>query len=154
MKAIFLAGTGLLLLSGGIALAVQGDARPDQLAYRDAAVVAQGEAIYGTYCASCHGAGLGGQPDWQTRDADGYLPAPPHDESGHTWHHPDDQLFEIVKYGTEALVGGGYRSNMAGFSDVLSDAEIRAVLAYVKSTWPARIIERHDEMNAAFDAAR
>jgi len=27
---------------------------------------------------------------------------------------------------------------MPGFAGVLSDAEIRAVLAYIKSTWPER----------------
>ena len=27
---------------------------------------------------------------------------------------------------------------MPGFADVLSDAEIRAVLDYIKSTWPER----------------
>jgi hypothetical protein len=31
---------------------------------------------------------------------------------------------------------------------MLSDAEIIAVLAYIKSTWPPRIIARHDRLNA------
>ena len=68
----------------------------------------------------------------------GRLPAPPHDAGGHTWHHPDDILFRIVREGTAAIVGGGYESDMPGFADLLSDAEIRAVLAYIKSTWPER----------------
>ena len=72
------------------------------------------------------------------QDKEGFLPAPPHDESGHTWHHADDILFRIVKEGTAAIVGGGYESDMPGFADVLSDAEIRAVLAYIKNTWPER----------------
>jgi mono/diheme cytochrome c family protein len=67
----------------------------------------------------------------------GRLPAPPHDASGHTWHHPDGVLFRIVKQGIEA-VGGGYESDMPGFGDILSDAEIAAALAYIKSTWPDR----------------
>ena len=58
--------------------------------------------------------------------------------SGHTWHHPDEVLFRIVREGTAAVVGGGYESDMPGFADVLSDAEIRAVLDYIKSTWPER----------------
>ena len=122
-------------------------------AYRDSEVVALGQAVYAEYCAACHGEALEGQPDWTERDADGYLPAPPHDETGHTWHHPDAQLFTIVKLGTEAVVGGNYRSNMMGYGDVLRDDEIVAVLAYIKSTWPRRIIERHDELNAAYEAA-
>ena len=81
------------------------------------------------------------------------MPAPPHDERGHTWHHPDAQLYEITRLGTEAVVGGGYRSRMIGFGDTLDDADIRAVLAFIKSTWPRQIIERHDELNAAYEAA-
>lgn len=114
----------------------------------DAETVALGQSLYSENCASCHGANLEGQADWQSRDADGYLPAPPHDETGHTWHHPTEQLFAITKVGTEAVVGGGYKSNMTGFGEVLSENEIYAVLAYIKSTWPDRIIERHNQMDA------
>lgn len=102
-------------------------------------LVALGEILYQQQCASCHGAELEGQPNWKIRDENGFLPAPPHDETGHTWHHPDEQLFEITKIGTEAFVGRGYRSNMIGFGDQLDDSEIWAVLAYIKSRWPARI---------------
>ena len=103
-----------------------------------AEVIEQGRQIYADQCASCHGAQLEGQPDWKTPLPSGRLPAPPHDAGGHTWHHPDDILFRIVKEGTAAIVGGGYESDMPGFADLLSDAEIRAVLAYIKSTWPER----------------
>lgn len=102
-------------------------------------LVALGEILYGQYCASCHGAELEGEPNWKVRDENGFLPAPPHDETGHTWHHPDEQLFEITKIGTEAFVGRGYRSNMIGFGDQLDDTEIWAVLAYIKSQWSPRI---------------
>ena len=104
----------------------------------NAATIALGRTIYDAQCAACHGAQLEGQPDWQMPLPSGRLPAPPHDATGHTWHHPDDILFRIVKEGTAAIVGGGYESDMPGFADVLSDAEIRAVLAYIKSTWPER----------------
>lgn len=104
----------------------------------NAETIALGRTIYETQCAACHGAQLEGQPDWQMPLPSGRLPAPPHDATGHTWHHPDDMLFRIVKEGTAAVVGGGYESDMPGFADVLSDAEIRAVLAYIKSTWPER----------------
>lgn len=103
-----------------------------------AEVIEQGRQIYADQCASCHGAQLEGQPDWKTPLPSGRLPAPPHDAGGHTWHHPDDILFRIVREGTAAIVGGGYESDMPGFADLLSDAEIRAVLAYIKSTWPER----------------
>ncbi|MBL4645745.1 MAG: c-type cytochrome, partial [Rhizobiales bacterium] len=50
-------------------------------------MVKKGAVIYAEYCASCHGADLEGQPNWQSPDADGKMPAPPHDQRGHTWHH-------------------------------------------------------------------
>jgi mono/diheme cytochrome c family protein len=67
------------------------------------------------------------------------MPAPPHDASGHTWHHADNQLFGIVKHGILAFAPPGYESDMPGFGDRLSDAEIRDILAYIKSTWPDEI---------------
>ena len=98
-----------------------------------------GQEIYADHCAVCHGADLEGQTvNWQKRDAEGYLPAPPHDASGHTWHHPDEQLFEVVKNGIEAVAPPGYKTQMFGFGDVLSDDEIWAVLDFIKSTWPDR----------------
>lgn len=118
------------------------------LPYRDQAAVAEGARVYAGYCASCHGADLKGEPGWQQRDAEGYLPAPPHDASGHTWHHPDGQLIALTAYGSAQIAGGGYKSRMAGYSGVLSDQEILNVLAYIKSTWPAEVIARHNEINA------
>jgi mono/diheme cytochrome c family protein len=103
--------------------------------------LALGRSLYGQHCASCHGVNLEGQPDWRKPLPNGRLPAPPHDASGHTWHHPDEILFRITKEGTAAIVEGGYQSDMPGFGGVLSDAEIRAVLAYIKSTWPEKLRE-------------
>lgn len=98
-----------------------------------------GERLYQENCASCHGANLEGQPDWRTRLPNGRLPAPPHDASGHTWHHTDRILTDIVKRGTAAIVGNGYESDMPGFKEVLTDEEITAIIDYIKSTWPDRI---------------
>jgi mono/diheme cytochrome c family protein len=114
----------------------------------DRAIVAEGRVIYREACAACHGAQLEGQPNWKTRAADGTLPAPPHDPSGHTWHHPDQALFELTKYGPGPATGNpDYRSNMPAYSETLTDAEIIAVLSYIKSRWPAEIQARHDEIN-------
>jgi mono/diheme cytochrome c family protein len=140
-----LAAAGLL----GLWLAGGDDARAIALAPDDASLVADGRAIYAEACASCHGADLEGQPNWRQRNADGRLPAPAHDPSGHTWHHPDMVLFTLTKYGPTALSDGGrYQSDMPGFEGVLDDRSIIAVLSYIKSTWPAEIRRRHDEMNA------
>ncbi|WP_422369005.1 c-type cytochrome [Pelagibius sp.] len=111
--------------------------------------LALGRQVYDDHCAACHGAGLEGQPDWRQRRSDGRLPAPPHDETGHTWHHPDAQLFALTKYGPAAIVGGNYQSDMPAYEGVLSDDEIWAVLSYIKSRWPAPIQARHDQINEA-----
>lgn len=96
-----------------------------------------GKQIYAQNCASCHGKTLEGQPDWKRRLANGRMPAPPHDASGHTWHHSDQELFKITRDGLAAVVPG-YESDMPVFGGRLSDSEIAAVLAYIKSTWPER----------------
>jgi mono/diheme cytochrome c family protein len=111
----------------------------------DPAKVTLGAQVYAAHCASCHGADLEGAADWRQRRPDGRLPAPPHDASGHTWHHPGEQLFVLTKHGPAALVGGGYQSDMPGYEGVLTDDEIWAVLSYIKSRWPAEIRARHDQ---------
>jgi len=102
-----------------------------------------GKSVYELHCAACHGAKLEGQPDWQRRLSNGRLPAPPHDDSGHTWHHPDDVLFGITKHGlVPPYAPKGYESDMPAFAGKLSDGEIRAVLAYIGSDWSADVIKR------------
>jgi mono/diheme cytochrome c family protein len=103
----------------------------------DAAQLRQGREIYVAYCASCHGINLEGAPNWQQRLANGAMPAPPHDATGHTWHHADDLLFQITKAGGQSVSPPGYVNAMPAFGGQLSDDEIWAVLAYIKSTWPA-----------------
>lgn len=113
--------------------------------------VAMGRAVYQQSCASCHGANLEGQPDWHVRKPDGKLPAPPLDETGHTWHHPDEHLFRIIKNGVKPpLAPIGYESDMPAFDDVLSDEKIWAVLAFIKSSWPTRIRSRQQRFNEAY----
>jgi len=99
--------------------------------------VAAGEVLYAENCAACHGANLEGEENWRSPRDDGSLPAPPHDETGHTWHHADQQLFDITKNGLASVVPG-YESDMPVFDGILSDDEITAILGYIKSTWPER----------------
>ncbi len=110
-------------------------------------LVAEGAPIYAEYCASCHGANLEGQPNWRSRLPTGGLPAPPHDETGHTWHHPDQQLFEITKYGGQRLAPAGFQSNMPAFEDRLNDRQIAAVLAFIRSRWPQSIQDRQRRLS-------
>ena len=115
------------------------------LDYLDDSTVQLGSVLYAEQCASCHGRNLEGQPDWHKRDQDGYLPAPPHDETGHTWHHTDKDLFEMTKYGIQAFAGEEYKTRMPVYKDILSDSEIIAVLSFIKSRWPAEVIQIHNE---------
>jgi mono/diheme cytochrome c family protein len=102
----------------------------------DPAIIARGEVIYAAHCVSCHGTRLEGQADWQSPRADGKMPAPPHNSDGHTWHHDSATLFGITKHGlVPPWAPPGYASDMPGFAGVLSDEEIRAVLAFIASTW-------------------
>ncbi|WP_306752895.1 c-type cytochrome [Paracoccus actinidiae] len=102
----------------------------------------RGAQLYAEHCAACHGAQLEGQPDWQIMREDGVMPAPPHDETGHTWHHDDAMLIDYIRRGGQAVLDGmGVRitSGMPAFGGILEDDDIAAILAYIKSTWPARI---------------
>jgi mono/diheme cytochrome c family protein len=114
----------------------------------DAAQAALGHAVYAAQCARCHGNILEGQPNWRERQANGRLPAPPHDASGHTWHHPDLTLFDITKNGVGPYAPAGYKTDMPAFRRVLTDEQIAAVLAYIKSTWPADVRRRQARINA------
>ena len=102
-----------------------------------------GQTLYSEQCASCHGASLEGQPDWRTPDEDGVLPAPPHDETGHTWHHDNQLLFEYTRLGGEEALAArgvtGFASGMPGFGDALTDDDIWDILTYIRSTWPDRV---------------
>ncbi|NQW09949.1 MAG: cytochrome c [Alphaproteobacteria bacterium] len=140
--------TGLIFLFGSMD---DGGATP-RLSPGDADTVARGQEVYRAECAACHGRNLEGQGDWRQRNADGLLPAPPHNPSGHTWHHPDAVLFELTKRGPQAVVGGQYTSAMPAFEGTLSDADILAALSYIKSTWPAEVRVRHDQINDRYDA--
>ncbi len=142
----------LLLAAGAYALgagsaqrkAAAGLLRPD-----DAQVVATGAQIYAQHCAACHGARGEGQTDWREPGPDGLMRAPPHDESGHTWHHPDAQLIAITKHGlAQQIRQPDYQTHMPVYDGVLSDAEIIAVLSWIKAQWPKDIRERHDQTNA------
>lgn len=115
----------------------------------DVTKVTFGKKVYSMHCASCHGANLEGQPNWKYPAADGRLPAPPHDESGHTWHHPDSYLIHVVK---ESLTPGvdkpiDYQNNMPAFGKILTDDEVVAVLTFIKSTWSVDYQEWQEETN-------
>lgn len=117
----------------------------------DPQVLRVGALIYAQQCAACHGVKGEGQPNWRDHGPDGLLPAPPHDPSGHTWHHPDEQLFAITKHGLAKLIAQpDYRTAMPIYEGVLSDDEIVAVLSWIKAQWPPDVQRRHDEINIQY----
>lgn len=106
------------------------------------AEAAAGRALYLEHCAACHGVDLEGQPNWRSSGADGVYPAPPHDETGHTWHHDDAMLIDYITRGGQAVLddmGVTFNSGMPGFGSVLDEQEIEAILDYIKSSWPRHI---------------
>jgi mono/diheme cytochrome c family protein len=105
--------------------------------------VGRGRQLYGEFCSACHGPDGEGQPNWKIPDENGIRLAPPHDSSGHTWHHPDSLLLDIIANGS--AFGP---SNMPGFGDALTDEEQRAVLAFIKTWWAEDQLEFQEKMTS------
>ena len=101
----------------------------------NSALIQEGKQIYQINCAACHGANSEGAPNWATPEADGLFPAPPHDDTGHTWHHSDRVLDETIANGMGDPLKSGSPLRMPAFGDKLSDEEIRASIEYFKSLW-------------------
>jgi len=144
---------GVIVFAAGFTAFAYWITRADSGKKPDPSLVALGKTVYDRQCASCHGANLEGQPDWQRRLPNGRMPAPPHDDSGHTWHHPERVLFGIVKDGAvPPYAPPGYQSDMPAFKDTLSDEEIRAVLAFIGSRWSPKVLQWRKEALAAMEA--
>ena len=118
-----------------------------ELRPNDPVYVKMGEKVYLEQCASCHGVNLEGQVAWQDTMVDGMRLAPPHDKSGHTWHHPDEMLFNLTKYGFRAMINNDNKVSMPVYDGILSDEEIIASLSYIKFTWPEEVTEIHNTVN-------
>ena len=125
---------------------------PANAFFHDDPAIERGRVIYAENCASCHGANLEGQPDWQSARTDGTYPAPPHDETGHTWHHGDAMLLDYIRRGGQAVLddmGVEFASGMPGFAGNLSEDDIEAVLEFIKSTWPDSVRATQEERTRA-----
>ena len=140
-KTIYIVILGLVVLvtSGlGSGLLSRGESKGEPVVFMgtpvpplpglDSERVASGAQLYAQHCASCHGANLEGAPDWKTPLEDGAFPPPPHDSSGHTWHHPDSLLLDIIANGGDPASN----SRMPAYKDQLSTDEMIAILDFIK----------------------
>ena len=108
-----------------------------------------GQDIYNARCASCHGIDGEGQfPDAPMQpDSTGRIGAPPHNGSGHTWHHDDDLLLRYIKEGGLGDPDSFYP--MPAFGEQLTDEEIAIVLAYIKTMWSPEELARQTNATLA-----
>ena len=102
------------------------------------AEITTGQKVYEQNCEECHGVkAIGEDPE----NPGGTLDiAPALNGKAHTWHHPPVFLFQKIK---NKIVNKS--SPMPRFADILSDDEVNAVLAYIKSLWPEDIRKQYDE---------
>ena len=112
----------------------------------DANALAQGRVLYEQNCAACHGTNGEGQPNWKRPDTNGAYPAPPHDSTGHTWHHADGLLIQIIADG-----GTMPNSQMFGFSETLTEEEMRFILDYIKTFWGEQEREFQEQVTRQFE---
>ncbi|MCW8944514.1 MAG: cytochrome c [Sedimenticola sp.] len=118
----------LFLLQGYAVVAATGQpATPDE--------ISKGRTLYERFCLSCHGEnGVGESPIPKYIRAPGYLTAMPLNETSHAWHHSDEQLVDTILNGLQRT------KRMPSWKGVLSEAEARSVVGYIKSLWSSRII--------------
>jgi len=101
--------------------------------------LARGAKVYAVSCRPCHG-------DRHGKGSIGR--AHPHNETGHTWHHPDTQLREWIRHGKP---GPGF-SVMPGFAYLKND-DLEAVLALIKTWWADEQREFQADISRRYDRA-
>lgn len=97
--------------------------------------IESGRQVYQDSCASCHGAAAEGAPEWQKPNAAGELPAPPHDSTGHTWRHSDEDIAHMIINGWRDPFNRTEHLTMPALGDVLDPEEIEDLIAYLKTLW-------------------
>jgi mono/diheme cytochrome c family protein len=130
-KAIFWPTIGLMtiMLLVGLFWPIKSDRTGVLLDAKDAGMLKLGGIIYSHRCASCHGSQLEGQSGWREPDLHGRWLAPPHNEQGHTWRHPDNELISMV-YGNSSTL-----TEPHAHGSNLDREEVIAVLSFIKSHW-------------------
>ncbi len=96
----------------------------------------QGHVLYTAYCAGCHGDHGQGQfpgAPLEPSPITNRIGAPPHNETGHSWHHSDDLLVRYVLEGGFTDPAAFYP--MPGFGWRLSVDEARQIVGYIMTLW-------------------
>ena len=121
------AGAAAVHAPAGPQLTGAGGATTAAGAARGPAAAVNGQAVFESRCAACHQANGQGLP--------GAFPP----LAGSEYVLGDEErVVRIVLHGLQGPVtvkGGTYNGAMPAWADVLSDAEIAAVLTYVRSSW-------------------
>jgi mono/diheme cytochrome c family protein len=148
-------GAGLAVLAGaacGAAFTLRAVAAPPAhfADANNAALVKQGMLLYMGHCAQCHGRRLQGQILWEARDQFLGRRAPPHDQSGHTWQHSDEELFQMTKFGRFAAMPPEVQSYMPAFEKSLSDDQILSAIAFIKASWPVGLRVSQSLLNPGY----
>ena len=130
--------SGDISVNSGAAQSAAGDVSAVPLPTLSPSMISLGERVYAANCAGCHGVNLEGEPDWKTQNEDKSFRVPPHDESGHTWHHDDFMLLDSIRLGGARFEGVdiGGTSDMPAFEATLTEEEMEAVLVFIKNSWP------------------
>ena len=92
--------------------------------------VRQGEALYRTHCAECHGQEAQGAANWRDPGSDGRFPPPPLNGSGHAWHHSVEVLYQVIMRGIH-----GSEKSIASWQDKLTQGQAMAIIAWFQSLW-------------------
>ena len=103
-----------------------------------------GKRLFDAHCASCHGIGAVGDPNWRQPDANGLARPPPLNGTAHAWHHPLAVLYQQIMRGSAPGVG-----NMPAFQGLLARVETLAIIAYFQSLWPDDIYQAWQRMDEA-----
>lgn len=128
-----LIAVALLLAAAGaaaFAFVTHRPAKPD---------LARAARVYAANCAGCHGDKMQGQADWRHVNAQGRLPAPPLDGTGHAWRHGNAELLHIMKFSVLDQAGADYKTDMPAFDGKLSDDDLNGLVALIRDTWPAGV---------------
>lgn len=84
----------------------------------------QGKQLYELHCAFCHGVNLEGQLNWQNNPQ----LARPLDPTSPSRQYPDAQLLQIIAEGKPD-------TPMQGYADSLTEADMAAIIGYLKTHW-------------------